>query len=101
MSPTLRRLCPGCKVRTITAGSYCRPCLQAKDAASPSARGYGYRYQKIRQAILERDGYTCTWCRGRADTVDHLVSLNRGGTHDEGNLVASCRRCNSRRGGQR
>ncbi len=26
-----------------------------------------------RDGVLRRDGYTCTYCRGRADTVDHIL----------------------------
>jgi 5-methylcytosine-specific restriction endonuclease McrA len=100
MSPTLARKCPACKVAWITRGPYCPRCAKAKDAASPSARGYGYRYQKLRALILERDGWRCHWCGGPATTVDHVQSLRRGGSHDEGNLVASCARCNSARGGR-
>jgi 5-methylcytosine-specific restriction endonuclease McrA len=30
--------------------------------------------------------------------MDHLVPLVRGGTSTKGNLVASCKKCNSARG---
>jgi len=50
--------------------------------------------------VYRRDNYTCRYC-GRSDvplTVDHLVLWEKGGPSIEENLVASCRRCNSKRG---
>jgi 5-methylcytosine-specific restriction endonuclease McrA len=61
-------------------------------------RGYDAAYQRVRRLVLERDGYTCHWCRGPATTADHLVPLARGGASTEENLVAACGDCNSRRG---
>lgn len=40
----------------------------------------------------------CAYCGGRAGTVDHVLPLNRGGRHSEGNLVPACRSCNSSKG---
>jgi 5-methylcytosine-specific restriction endonuclease McrA len=38
---------------------------------------------------------TCFFCTKKADTIEHLIPLTRGGTHGIGNLVAACRSCNS------
>ncbi len=45
-----------------------------------------------------RDGYTCTYCRGRADTVDHVLPRSRGGGDTWFNLVAACQLCNGLKG---
>ncbi len=45
-----------------------------------------------------RDALTCTYCGGQADTVDHVRPRAFGGGDDPGNLVDSCRSCNSRKG---
>ena len=37
----------------------------------------------------------CFFCDSRADTIEHLIPLSRGGTHGIGNLVSACRSCNS------
>lgn len=37
----------------------------------------------------------CSYCGGPGGTVDHVVPLNRGGRHAEGNLVPACKSCNS------
>jgi 5-methylcytosine-specific restriction endonuclease McrA len=107
VSPTLARLCPGCRRLRIVAGRRCLACQRAADRArdarrgSPASRGNDARYRRLRAAILARDGGICAWCRGPARTIDHLVPLARGGTADEANLVAACARCNSAQGAAR
>lgn len=40
-------------------------------------------------------GAMCFYCNDRrADTIDHIIPLTRGGTNQEGNLVPACRKCN-------
>mgnify|MGYP001611722982 CR=1 FL=1 len=61
-----------------------------------------------RLGILERDGWRCFYCGGRLvrtpnslttnqATIDHIVPASRGGTDENKNLVAACRRCNSQK----
>jgi len=52
---------------------------------------------KISKSILDRDNYVCHYCGGIADTVDHKKPVARGGSDSEDNLVAACRRCNSKK----
>ena len=67
--------------------------------ASPTRRGYGADWQRIRLVVLERDGNRCHWCGRSATTVDHVRPLCAGGARlDPANLVAACVGCNSRRG---
>jgi 5-methylcytosine-specific restriction endonuclease McrA len=40
----------------------------------------------------------CHWCGGTATTADHIIEVDRGGTHELDNLVPACNPCNSRRG---
>jgi hypothetical protein len=62
-----------------------------------TAQGYGWAWQQRRLRILQRDGYICHWCGGRARSVDHVVPKIEGGSDDPANLVASCVPCNSAR----
>ncbi len=55
-------------------------------------------WTSIRIPILKRDEYMCAYCGRRGDTVDHITPKSQGGTEDESNLVACCKRCNSRKG---
>lgn len=57
---------------------------------------YG-RANLSRRAVFARDGWTCQYCGGAAETVDHLVPRSRGGLHAWENVVAACRRCNGRK----
>lgn len=51
-----------------------------------------------RMAIYARDGWRCVWCnRPGTLTLDHVVALDHGGTHESSNLVSACLPCNSSR----
>ena len=58
--------------------------------------------ETVRAMVLLRDGYQCAYCGKhgeRADlTLDHVTPWSRGGSDDASNLVAACRRCNSKKG---
>ena len=54
-------------------------------------------YQQARKALLA-DNPICHWCRRRPATeADHLIEVDREGTHNDG-LVPSCKPCNAARG---
>jgi 5-methylcytosine-specific restriction endonuclease McrA len=50
-----------------------------------------------RRSLLLRDNYTCAYCHGPADTIDHVVPRSRGGRHEWSNVVACCRRDNMKK----
>lgn len=94
-------------------GGRCAPCQAVetkrrnRDAPGrPTAaqRGYGTGWRRISADVIA--GATCChWCGGgfskdNPATADHVLPVARGGTHERQNLVAACRSCNSRRGGQ-
>ena len=53
-----------------------------------------------RRSIFARDNYTCQYCgvQSRDLTIDHIVPKRHGGGMQWDNLVACCRRCNTRKG---
>jgi 5-methylcytosine-specific restriction endonuclease McrA len=51
-----------------------------------------------REGVLRRDRHICVYCRGRADTIDHVLPRCRGGGDTWFNLVAACQACNGRKG---
>jgi 5-methylcytosine-specific restriction endonuclease McrA len=51
-----------------------------------------------RRAVFGRDGQTCQYCGGPAESLDHVTPRSRGGLHTWDNVVACCRRCNLRKG---
>ena len=48
--------------------------------------------------ILHLYKFSCAFCKGRYDTMEHLVRLCRGGGTTAGNCVPACSECNSKRG---
>jgi 5-methylcytosine-specific restriction endonuclease McrA len=50
-----------------------------------------------RDGVLARDGYTCAYCGGYGDTIDHVIPASRGGQDTWINLVAACSPCNGRK----
>lgn len=61
-------------------------------------RGYGQAWRKLRQQVMERDGYLCQVCQkqGRltqAQAVDHIINKANGGTDELTNLQAICHAC--------
>lgn len=62
-----------------------------------------------RLAIFERDGWRCQLCRRlvlrskavphlRAATLDHIIPISRGGTHEPSNVQLACFKCNCSKG---
>jgi 5-methylcytosine-specific restriction endonuclease McrA len=47
--------------------------------------------------VFVRDGHRCQYCGAQAENIDHVVPRSRGGAHSWDNVVACCRRCNSRK----
>jgi 5-methylcytosine-specific restriction endonuclease McrA len=58
---------------------------------------YRARASLTRRAVFARDEWTCQYCGAAAENVDHVVPRSLGGEHVWENVVASCRRCNSRK----
>jgi 5-methylcytosine-specific restriction endonuclease McrA len=58
-----------------------------------------YRAQAplTRRAVFARDQWSCQYCGGAAENLDHVVPRSKGGLHTWENVVAACRRCNSRK----
>ena len=60
-------------------------------------KGFDYGWSSRREAILNRDSYTCQIC-GKKHTrleVHHIVYRSNGGTNDENNLITLCEDCHS------
>jgi 5-methylcytosine-specific restriction endonuclease McrA len=50
-----------------------------------------------RKAVFARDNGECQYCGKKAENLDHVVPQAIGGKHSWDNLVAACRKCNSRK----
>ena len=53
-----------------------------------------------RRNLMHRDQYTCQYCKSKTHdlTIDHVVPKSRGGTDSWDNVVASCQKCNVKKG---
>lgn len=58
---------------------------------------YRARATLSRRAVFLRDDFECQYCGAEAENVDHVNPRSRGGGHTWENVVACCRRCNSRK----
>lgn len=57
------------------------------------------KYREKRLQVLARDGHVCYYCGQDATTVDHIISIKKGGDPvDMDNMVACCVSCNSAKG---
>ena len=52
----------------------------------------GARWQRIRDAILERDGHICRRCGAWGDSIHRLGG---GYHHDDGQYIVYCRSCHA------
>ena len=57
-------------------------------------------WDAIRSRIFARDDYACHCCgeRGKRLECDHVFPVSRGGSNEDGNLVAACIACNRSKG---
>lgn len=59
---------------------------------------------KIKNIILERDGYVCCFCEKNLNfsqiTLDHIVPNSQGGDFNITNLTVACQKCNVTRNTQ-
>ena len=50
-----------------------------------------------RRAVFARDAWRCQYCGAAAENLDHVIPRSRGGLHVWENVVAACRRCNTKK----
>ena len=67
--------------------------------ANRPERMNGWQWSRLRAKVLERAGYVCEGCAGlrKAQEVDHIIPLSRGGTDDAHNLQALCVECHAKK----
>ena len=103
MPQALRQACrtPGCPNAAVKHGR-CAACaaqqerLRTAERGSPSARGYGHRWQALRLLVL-RAQPACVVCGAEATDVDHIVPKSRGGADAVDNLQPLCHACHTKK----
>lgn len=71
--------------------------------ANPNVRHWGYRkgvnygFENTKAMVLNRDNYTCQYCKGKHKDskleVHHIIYRSQGGSDEEGNLITLCHTC--------
>lgn len=67
---------------------------------TPTERGYGHYWKKLRVKVLLRDAHLCKTCfraniMTLATEVDHILNKARGGTDSMDNLESICKPCHT------
>lgn len=59
--------------------------------------GFNYGFSSRKEAILNRDNYTCQCCGKKKVRLEvhHIIYRSNGGTDDESNLITLCEDCHS------
>ena len=61
---------------------------------------YSRRVPLNRKMVFHRDASRCQYCGRPAENLDHVIPKSQGGSHAWENVVACCRRCNTKKGGR-
>lgn len=96
---------PGCPNTDYLRG-YCQEHYRDYNKRTHSGKGRRFRksatWKRVRLQVLIDDDYLCKiqleGCEGRAETVDHIVSIEDGGDpFARENLQSACNKCNSKK----
>jgi 5-methylcytosine-specific restriction endonuclease McrA len=60
-----------------------------------------WRFQRqpkwSKSGVLRRDKFICTFCGGKATTIDHVLPRSRNGKNSWKNTIAACSPCNNKK----
>jgi hypothetical protein len=60
-------------------------------------KGVNYGFENTKAMVLNRDNYTCQYCKGKHKDskleVHHIVFRSQGGSDEESNLITLCHTC--------
>lgn len=101
---------PGCKYplypnKAIKGSSYCRDHkkIMTKQIATPSDRGYSYKWKKFREEYLKKNPF-CVICPSKGKStqakVIDLIIPHKGDKRsfwDESNMQSLCIRCHNKK----
>ncbi|HHL0201241.1 HNH endonuclease [Raoultella ornithinolytica] len=112
MPPRTPKACRvrGCRSTTTDPSGYCEShkgegWKQYKPGQTRHQRGYGTKWEIIRERVLKRDSGLCQdhMKRGivkQASCVDHIIPKAQGGTDADSNLQSLCWSCHATKTGK-
>lgn len=60
-------------------------------------KGINYGFENTKAMVLNRDNYTCQYCKGKHKNfkleVHHIIFRSQGGSDEESNLITLCHAC--------
>jgi 5-methylcytosine-specific restriction endonuclease McrA len=99
--------CPRCGTTTTNHGR-CTQCAQPETTRKNQRSSRGVyntqRWRELRIRILQRDGFTCHKCGGKANHAGHITPFTNPTdplAWNPANLHAECSHCNGREAGKR
>jgi len=84
------------KSKIQLARDHTPPAVAEVTRLSPSKRGYGTAWKKLRLMVLARSPL-CVKCQAPAKDVDHVLPKAKGGADTLANLQTLCKRCHSQK----
>ena len=62
-------------------------------------KGINYGFENTKAMVLNRDNYTCQYCKGKHKDskleVHHIIFRSQGGSDEESNLITLCNSCHT------
>lgn len=87
----------------LETGQFDTHLMKNPSLANPKVKHWGYQkgtnygFENTKAMVLNRDDYTCQYCKGkRKDSkleVHHIVFRSQRGSDEEGNLITLCHTC--------
>lgn len=63
-------------------------------------KGVNYGFANTRAYVLDRDNYTCQYCKGKSKDskleVHHIIFRSQGGSEESKNLITLCKTCHGK-----
>ena len=63
-------------------------------------KGINYGFSNTKSYVLDRDNYTCQYCKGKTKDskleVHHIIFRRNGGSDQESNLICLCKTCHDK-----
>lgn len=85
------------------AGQFDVQLMKNPSLANPNVKHWGYQkgtnygFENTRAFVLNRDDYTCQYCKGKHKDsrleVHHIIFRSQGGSDEESNLITLCHTC--------
>lgn len=87
----------------LETGTFDTHLLKNPSLANPKIRHWGYQkgtnygFENTKAMVLNRDNYTCQYCKGKHKDskleVHHIVFRSQGGSDEASNLITLCHTC--------